>query len=272
LATKLYLLGSKSNAISVYRDMAVVAGSAALTGVTNTTAGGTLIQWTATAGGEAITFVSAKSPVGGWTLDGDVTFSVWAKESNLDAECGIKARLWIRTAAGVETEIDAGWSYGAPDEITDADVEYVWTGNPTSTAFAVDDRLVLRLYVINVGAMIAGRTCTLTFGAASGATGDSFISLTEDVDFTTSARVAQIPRTTWYQPTTQSARVAQIPRTTWYQPTTQSARVAQIVRTVWLGAVTSQIKSVAGVPQAGIGKIAGVSQGDVGSVAEVPNA
>ena len=237
MATKLYLRDSKSNAIGVYRDMAVVAGAAAVTGVANTTAGGTLIQWTRTAGGEAITFITAASPAAGWTLDGDVTFSIWAKESNVDANCGIKCRLWIRTAAGVETEIDTGWSYGAPDEITASDAEYSWTGNPTSTAFAEGDRLVLRVYVINVGTMIASRTGTMTFGAADAATGDSFISLTETVDFTTDARIAQIPRTVWYLPNTQEARIAQIPRTVWYLPNTQEARIAQISRTVWISEI-----------------------------------
>lgn len=67
------------------------------------------------------------------------------------------------------------------------------------------------------------------------------------------------------------ARVAQIPRTTWYQPTTQEARVAQISRTVWILEQTTGIKVIAGVPIASVKKIAGVAIADVSDVATVPN-
>lgn len=215
MATKLFLRDSKINAISIYRDLSVTAGAAAATGIVNSASSGTLIQWTKTAGGEALTFVSGRSPAGGWTLDGDITFSLWAKESNVLANCGIKCRLWLRAVADdSETEIDTGWSLGAPDELTTTTVEYVWTGNPTSTAFVENDRLVLRVYAINVGVMAAGHNCTLTYDAANAATGDSFISLTENVTFGDNAlaRVSQIIREVLVTPTTQLARVSQIVR------------------------------------------------------------
>ena len=184
MATTLYLRNTKSSGVGIYRDMLIAAGAAANTGVVNTAASGTSIQWTKTAGGELMTFITGRSPSAGWTLAGLVSFSLWAEESQSKANCGIMAHLLKRTAAGVETEIDTGWAYGAPDEITAVSAaEYLWTATPTSTNFAADDRLMLAVYIINVGTMATGYTCTLTYAAAPAATGDSFLQLTENVTF-----------------------------------------------------------------------------------------
>lgn len=59
----------------------------------------------------------------------------------------------------------------------------VWTGTPTSTAFAEDDRIIVRYYITNIGTMASGHTCTLTYNAADAATGDSFFQINEDVTF-----------------------------------------------------------------------------------------
>lgn len=182
MATVLYLRDTKSTGIGVYRDLLAAAGSSAATGVVNTVASGTEIQWTKVAAGELLTFISGRAPVGGFTLAGQMTFSIWGHESNAKANCGGRLRIFKRTATEVETEIGGGpWNKGV--EYTTSAREDVWTGTPTSTAFAEDDRLILKVYITNVGTMGGGYTCTLTYNAAGGATGDSFLQLTETVAF-----------------------------------------------------------------------------------------
>ncbi len=183
MATKLFLRETTNSGIGTYRDMVTTAGSASTTGVVNTVASGSEILWTKTAGGAVLEWISGRSPAGGWTLSGAVTFSIWAHESNNLANCGGRARLFKRTAAGSETEIGSGpWNDGV--EFTkNTPTEMLWSGTPTPTTFAENDRLVARYYITNVGTMGGGYTCTLTYDAADAATGDSFVQLTETVAF-----------------------------------------------------------------------------------------
>lgn len=183
MATKLFIRDTKTSGIGVYRDLLAAAGAAAATGIVNTIASGTEIQWTKTAGGELVTFISGRAPAGGFTLAGLMTFSIWGQESNSLANCGGRARVFKRTAAGVESEVAGGpWSKGL--EYTTSAREDVWTGTPTSgVAFAENDRLTLKVYITNVGTMGGSRTCTMTYNAANAATGDSFLQLTETVTF-----------------------------------------------------------------------------------------
>ena len=51
---------------------------------------------------------------------------------------------------------------------------------PTSTAFSAGDRIKLTLSVINVGTMGAGTFNTYHDGPAAGASGDSYVTFTED--------------------------------------------------------------------------------------------
>lgn len=182
MATKLYLRNTTTNGISGYYDMLTTAGAAADTGVVNTAASGTEIQWTKTAGGTVMAWISGRAPVGGFTLTTS-DISIWASESHMNANCGGRYRLFIRTAAGVETEIGGGpFDDGVELAVTDA-IEHLWTGNPTDQAFAENDRLVVKLYITNIGTMGSGYTCTVTFNAADAATGDSFLNIAETVTF-----------------------------------------------------------------------------------------
>lgn len=95
MATKLFLRNTTNNAIGVFQDMQTTAGSGSTTGVVNTTASGTEIQWTQTAGGTVLEFISGGAPSGGFTLSGTMTFSIWAHESNMNANCGARARVYL---------------------------------------------------------------------------------------------------------------------------------------------------------------------------------
>ena len=182
MATKLFLRNTAANAISNFYDMVVAAGASAGTGVVNTAAGGTQIQWTRTAGGTVLEWISGRVPSGGFTLAGTISFSIWAKESNMLANIGARARVFKRTAAGSESEVGGG-PYNDGVEFGTGDAEMTWTGTPTSTAFSENDRIIVRYYITNVGTMATGYTGTITYNAADAATGDSFFQINENVTF-----------------------------------------------------------------------------------------
>ena len=187
MATRLYLRETTNNGIGSFRDLVTAAGSSLKTGVVNTAASGTNIQWTKTAGGAVLEWISGRSPVGGWTLAGSMTFNIWALESNMGANAGALARYYKRLAAGSESEIvsspaDDGVEFGT------AATKMNWAETPTSTAFAEDDRLIVRFFITNIGTMGGGFTCTLDYDAGAGdADGISWVELTENVTFKTEA-------------------------------------------------------------------------------------
>jgi hypothetical protein len=183
MATKLFLRETTENAIGSYRDMVTTAGSSVTTGVVNTTASGTQIQWTKTAGGSVLEWISGRAPSGGFTLAGTMTFSLWCAESNMNANIGARARVFKRTAAGSESEVGGG-PYDDGVELTvTTQTEMTWTGTPTSTGFSEDDRIIVRYYITNVGTMASGHTGTMNYDAADAATGDSFFQINETVTF-----------------------------------------------------------------------------------------
>ena len=179
--TKLFLRNTTTNGISNYYDMVTTAGSSAATNVVNTAASGTEIQFTQTAGGAAAAWISGRVPAGGFTLT-TTDISAWLHESNMNANCGGRYRVFRRSAAGVETEIGGG-PFNDGVEFGTAATEMLWTGNVTDQAFSEDDRILLKLYITNIGTMASGFTCTLTFNAADAATGDSFFNIAETVTF-----------------------------------------------------------------------------------------
>lgn len=182
MATKLFLRSSQNNGIgATYFDMLPTAGSGTATGVVNTVASGTEIQWTQTAGGSVLQFISGRAPAGGFTLT-STDISIWAHESNGQANCGGRYRVFKRAANGTETEIGGG-PFNDGVEFGTSAAEMLWTGNVTDTAFAENDRILLKIYITNVGTMGSGRTCTITYNGADGSTGDSFFNIAETVTF-----------------------------------------------------------------------------------------
>jgi hypothetical protein len=183
MATKLFLRETTENAIGSYRDMVTTAGSSVTTGVVNTTASGTQIQWTKTAGGSVLEWISGRVPSGGFTLSGTMTFSLWCAESNMSANIGARARVFKRTSGGSESEVGGG-PYDDGVELTvTTQTEMTWTGTPTSTGFSENDRIIVRYYITNVGTMASGHTGTMNYDAADAATGDSFFQINENVTF-----------------------------------------------------------------------------------------
>jgi hypothetical protein len=187
MATKLFLRNTTNNGITdtaddVVYDMVATAGSASDTDVVGTVASGTENQWRQAAGGNTVAWISGRVPSGGFTLT-SADISAWLHESNMNANCGGRLRVFKRAANGTVTELGGGpfndgveFAVGTPTEMT-------WVANVTDTAFAEDDRILIRLYITNVGSMGGGFDCTLTFNAADGSTGDSFFNIAETVTF-----------------------------------------------------------------------------------------
>jgi len=182
MATKLFLRSTQANLIgATYFDMVTSAGSGSTTAAVTATSGGSNIQWTQTAGGTLIQWVSGRTPAGGFTLT-TTDISIWAHESASATNAGGRYRVFIRTAAGVETELGGGPFDDGVEFTKTTPTEMTWAGNVTDQAFAEDDRILLKVYINNVGTMGNG-TCTLTYDAADAATGDSFFNIAETVTF-----------------------------------------------------------------------------------------
>lgn len=191
MATKLFLRSTQNNGVgATYFDMGTAAGAGAATGVVNSAASGTEIQWTQSAGGAVLQFISGRAPAGGFTLT-STDISIWAAESNAQANAGGRYRVFKRTAAGVETELGGG-PFNDGVEFGTSAAEMLWAGNVTDTAFAEDDRILLKLYITNVGTMGGARTCTLSYNGADAATGDSFLNIAETVSFKAESQSATL--------------------------------------------------------------------------------
>lgn len=187
MATKLFLRNTTTNGIvdsgdGILYDLSTTPGTSVDAAITNTTASGTQIQATKTAGGSTVAWISGRAPFGGFTLT-VADFSVWQIESNMNANIGGRFRLFKRTSGGTITELSGG-PFDDGTEMQTTDTEDVWPqGNPTDTAFAEDDRLLVRYYITNIGTMAGSFTGTMKFNAADAATGDSFLNLAETVVF-----------------------------------------------------------------------------------------
>jgi hypothetical protein len=168
------------NAIGSFLDTSATATAAPATGVVATTAGGTNIQWTATSGGSVLEWITLRSPVGGWTLSGQITAVINAFESDAAANAAWRIRLYKRTAAGAETELTGSpWDDVAELPTTNTQLSKLFT--PTSMSFAEDDRLVIRMFITNTGTMAAGHTATITYNGNADQVANSRIALFETV-------------------------------------------------------------------------------------------
>jgi len=182
MATKLFLRSTQMNPFGgIYHDMVTAAGASATTAIVDSVADGTEIQWTQTAGGALVQWVSGRVPAGGFTLT-TTDISIWAHETSATANDGGRYRVFKRTAAGVETEIGGGPFDDGVEFTKTTPTEMTWAGNVTDQAFAENDRILLKVYITNIGTM-GNFTSVLTYDAADAATGDSFFNIAETVTF-----------------------------------------------------------------------------------------
>lgn len=190
--TVLYPRRTSTIGIGNFFDLLPTLGaSVETTGVVNTAAGGTNIQWTRTAGGTVLEWVSPrfknawnfKNPDDLPLMDlGDAArITVTAFESATAANAALRVRLF-RLRAGVETEIVL---VSSATELPTTALQVTLkstNGTTTPVTFLPDDRLVFRAYITNGGGtMASGRTATLNYDGNNA--GGPRINLLESCDF-----------------------------------------------------------------------------------------
>lgn len=184
MSTTLFLRTSTNNRSGLpgRLDLLSTRGSGVATAVVNTVASGTEVQWTQTAGGQPLEWVSAPVGVAFTLATTDViTFNVWALENSMNANVGARARLYNQK---FNSEVTGGpWNDGV--EFNTVSGVMNWTGSPTANVvFEPGDRILLRLFITNVGTMASGFTATLNYnGAIASGDGESFITITPTVTF-----------------------------------------------------------------------------------------
>ncbi len=164
-----------------YVDMRSPNTTALTLSTTTTTGSGDDIQCTATAGGTALKWITA--PFGSAkTLVTQVFCNLWCKETSAAANCGPSIELYpysASTEGSVFLDDDA-----LQTEITTSFAAVRWmTVAATTTDFAVGDRLVIKVYVSNVGLTMGAVTGGFLFdydGPTDNADGDSWIDIQED--------------------------------------------------------------------------------------------
>ena len=186
-ATKLRLHTTASE-VAGYKAMDTQLGPLKVTAVTNSASSGTDIQVTTTAGGATLAWIS--DPIAsGFALSGTVTGNPYTLESNGSANTSIRIRLYQYTGGSEGAAIA---TCQAAAEATTSITVKGCTVTPTSTVFAVGDRIVAKLFLENcsatsgcpTGTMAGSQTNTVDYDGATGAAdGDTYIQLTESVTF-----------------------------------------------------------------------------------------
>ena len=185
MATKQFLRNTTVNGItdaaiaSIIYDMTDAAGASLDTAVTRCPATSGEVQATKTDGGSTIAWISRRIASGFTLTQSDI--SMWQVESNMNANVGGRYRIY-KYSGGVLTELGGG-PFDDGVEMNTSDREDTWVGNNTDTAFAVDDRIVIKYFVTNVGSSSNSFTATAKFNEADGSTGDSFINFAETISF-----------------------------------------------------------------------------------------
>ncbi|MDD2806694.1 MAG: fibronectin type III domain-containing protein [Elusimicrobiales bacterium] len=185
-ATKLYFQDSVTPVDAVNsRYLTRAAGAAVVTYTKNTFAGPTTpplitTQFSEAAGGSAVTWYSP--PLDDVTIAGNVTFNLWARESNFRANATITAELLRADGAGAIQSVIASVVLSR-GEVSSAVLQLQnWGKIPASTALSNGDRLAVRWHIDDAnGATLAnGYNVTATLGGATpGVSGDAWMQLAE---------------------------------------------------------------------------------------------
>ena len=149
--------------------------------ITTTVAGGTDIQVTQTAGGQALTWFT--EPITeAVTISGTVTLSIYGRESatTVNAGAGILIQRCDNSGAVLSTIVA---NSTVPPTITEFSTSNSFkngTYTPTSTSMAVGERIKATIKVRNVGTMAAG-SVTIVYNGPSTLASYCFVSFTENI-------------------------------------------------------------------------------------------
>jgi len=162
-------------------------GAASVNAVTTTTASGTLIPVTATAGGQALTWFSGRlieAPAFPWSIPNVATVNLRGLESAATVNAGLGITIEATDASGtvVGTALN---NANVPTTITElATTDGVKSQNNITTAVAdvpQNGRIKITIIIKNVGTMAAG-TATFSYNspATAAVAGNSFIIFNDD--------------------------------------------------------------------------------------------
>lgn len=192
-ATKIYLHNTAST-IAGYKNMDLSLGpfgiGAGSVSTTTTTASGTKIQLTDTAGGTALAWISEPFS-GSVTLSGTDTMNLYGGESANSVNAKYRFELY-KYSGGSEGAVFCSGDMGS-ELTTSTTTARNWTGTPTSTAFSAGDRLVVKVFAINSGTMGAGTVTSHYEGDTDASDGSSWIQINESATFDPNGGVGGTP-------------------------------------------------------------------------------
>lgn len=192
MATKLFFRTTTTNGVTDYWDLLSTAGAGSSHQMTcTTTASGTEIPFRENTGTTVKYFIT-EYVASAFTLT-SVDFSTFHFESNMSANAGPRARVFKRNLAGTETELGGG-PFNDGVEFSTSVLRHDWTGNVTDTAFAVDDRIVIKMYATNVGTMAAGFQALFRIDGTEAGGEASFVNFAETISFSSSPSGPRTPK------------------------------------------------------------------------------
>lgn len=198
--SSLYLTNVAGPAVgaAVEKEMWTARGDGVNSIVVNTAAGWTApIQWTDSAGGTVVEWYSR--PLQAFTLAERILLNIRALESNAAATASLRCELAVTNGDGSNVVVWAaanhydGTLFG---ELGTSETADVWHLAGDDLAVTDGQRLRLRVYLDDVSnvPMVTGHTATLFYdGTSGGASGDSFITLTQTVSESVAAASVPYP-------------------------------------------------------------------------------
>lgn len=172
------------------RKLSDLAGGTNATNVTNSTAAGA-IQITGTAGGTPFSWWS--NPLAAQELAAQtLTVDLWGLESNAMANQGFRIVVDLYNNDGSvhwATILDLADTV----ELGTAATNRVFSGTTLPVTVAANDRLRVRLYVVEIGSGSTGYTVSFQYNNAEGGQFDSQIRFTNDVAYNTGTTLAPTP-------------------------------------------------------------------------------
>lgn len=186
MAQIFYLISGSAGQTPTGSIMQPFRGLAAVSTTTGCSGSDLFLQATNTSYTTLMVWMS--QPLSACTLSGSATMSIWGAESNtnLNASCGF--RLWHKSASvsgsGAETALMT--TVASSSSEFSGTQQKIMSASFTTTTFARDDRLVVRIYATGIaGAAMggaSGRTCTLSYNSpTAGINGDTYIQFSQNV-------------------------------------------------------------------------------------------
>jgi hypothetical protein len=129
------------------------------------------------------------------TISGIITPNIWGLESNAACNCGFRYEVlrWSVATGGIVSSLGISTDDGVTEWTTSATVRTTPTLSPTSTTFAVGDRIVIIIYNDDGNGVTeaSGRTWQIRYDGATGGDGDTYLSFTETISFSADSNNAR---------------------------------------------------------------------------------